>query len=155
MNDTFRFTQLAGDRALIQGADGTNTPRQAIVSSKQFTELKANENYEKATGAFDARVEAFFAPLTAAADALKEASKVVRDPAFFIVVDEAVKGSAEKREHIIDLKRDTVILRMIEAGDTSRLIWVGDDIEILAYDSTPTAVASPTPVAVPAPVLND
>ena len=129
---TFNITALAGNRALVSGTDENDVDRKVIVDSEEWTLLKQQDQVDSATQAFDDAVEAFFAPITAAVDALEDSTKLARDDAFYVVIQEAEQGNSPKREVLHTLKRDTVILRMIDSGNTSRLIWIDDSIEILA-----------------------
>ena len=132
MSKSFITTMLADRRALVTGSDEQSVSHSTILDASEFIELRQRDEVLAAGEAFDAAVEAFFAPITEAAEAAGKAMQVERDDAFFVVIQEEEMGRAPKREVIHQLNRDTVILRMIESGNTSRLLWVGDSIEILA-----------------------
>lgn len=131
MSQTFRTTALAGNRILVDGNDGVDNHK-VILDAEEFNGLHTRDLQLAAGEAFDKAVEDFFAPLTAASEALATAAKPDRDPAFFIVIEEGSVGSVEQREIVHYLEKDTVVLRLIEQGSTDRLIWVGDSIEVLA-----------------------
>lgn len=142
MTNTFRTQFLAGNRALVTGQDTAGASHQAVLDSTEYTNLKRHLATKSAAQSFDEDVAAFFAPVTEAAEKLEAAQKIAVDPAFRVVLEEGVSHVHARREQVVDLDKDTVVLRLIEQGDTSRLLWVGDDIEILAYDDAAPAVTS-------------
>ena len=132
MSNVFNVTRLAGARALVQGTDeGEST----ILSTIEYDELKGNTSLKEAEADFDAKVKEFFAPVVEASEAFEQAKKAaltVNDPAFRVVVQEAIEATAGQHERVHILGRDTAILRLIDSGDTSRLLWVNGAIEITA-----------------------
>ena len=130
MSNVFNVTRLAGARALVQGTDeGEST----ILSTIEYDELKGNTALKEAEADFGAKVKEFFAPVVEASEAFEQAKKAaltVNDPAFRVVVQEAIEATAGQTERVHILGRDTAILRLIESGDTSRLLWVNGVIEI-------------------------
>ena len=132
MSNVFNITRLAGERALVQGTDVGET---AILETGEFDRLKGNTALKEAEADFGAKVEEFFAPVVEAIEAFEQAKKAaltVNDPAFRVVVREAIEATAGQREVVHFVQRDTAILRLIESGDTSRLLWVNGAIEITA-----------------------
>lgn len=132
MSNVFNVTRLAGKRALVQGTDeGEST----ILFTAEYDELKGNTALKEAETDFGAKVKEFFAPVVEASEAFEQAKKAaltVNDPAFRVVVQEAIEATAGQHERVHILGRDTVILRLIDSGDTSRLLWVNGAIEITA-----------------------
>ena len=132
MSNVFNVTRLAGKRALVQGTDeGEST----ILFTAEFDELKGNTALKEAETDFGAKVKEFFAPVVEASEAFEQAKKAaltVNDPAFRVVVQEAIEATAGQHERVHILGRDTAILRLIDSGDTSRLLWVNGAIEITA-----------------------
>ena len=130
MSNVFNVTRLAGARALVQGTDeGEST----ILFTAEFDALKGNTALKEAEADFGAKVKEFFAPVTEASESFAQAKKAaqqVNDPAFRVVVQEAIEATAGQAERVHILGRDAVILRLIESGDTSRLLWVNGAIEI-------------------------
>lgn len=128
----FNTTILAGQRVLVTGSKKN---QQTILDSTEWDSIKAHQAFHLAGDAFDEAVTAFFAPIVEAAEKANAAlaeSLPKRDDAFVIVLSEGTEGVEEVEPEVIQLGRDAAILRMIESGDTSRLIWVGDTIEITA-----------------------
>ena len=133
MSNVFNITRLAGERALVQGTDEGET---TILYTGEFDELKGNTALKEAEAEFDTKVKEFFAPVTEASEAFEQAKKAaltVNDPAFRVVVQEAIEATAGQAERVHILGRDAAILRLIESGDTSRLLWVNGAIEITAF----------------------
>lgn len=130
MSNVFNITRLAGGRALVQGTDEGET---AILCTDEFDRLKGNTALKDAEAEFSAKVKEFFAPVTEASESFAQAKKAARqvnDPAFRVVVQEAIEATAGQAERVHILGRDAAILRLIESGDTSRLLWVNGAIEI-------------------------
>lgn len=138
MAQSFTTTKLAGHRTLVEGFDNMGTARQTILNSEEFDEIEEYSEQEQADYVFNQAVAEFFAPLTQAAELHRDQVAQGIDPAFLLVVEEGQAGQAARDQVVIELGLDTVILRMLASGDTSRLLWVGDVIEVLAY-------APPTP----------
>ena len=130
MSNVFNVTRLAGQRALVQSTDEGET---TILYTGEFDELKGNTALKEAETDFGAKVKEFFAPVVEASEAFEQAKKAaltVNDPAFRVVVQEAIEATAGQTEQVRIVQRDTAILRLIESGDTSRLLWVNGAIEI-------------------------
>ena len=128
----FNTTILAGQRVLVTGSKKN---QQTILDSTEWDSIKAHQAFHLAGDAFDEAVTAFFAPIVEAAEKANAAlaeSLPKRDDAFVVVLSEGIEGVEEVEPEVVQLGRDAAILRMIESGDTSRLIWVGDTIEITA-----------------------
>lgn len=126
--NTFNAVRLAGNRMLV--TDGTDQ-RQTVLDISQWESVKAEMKFDSAESDFEAAVKKFFAPLEAAAEAVKAAKAPKVDAAFYVVVKEEVQGTTYQQEQVVLLDHDSAIARMIESGDTSRLVWVGNDkIEI-------------------------
>ena len=128
----FNTTILAGQRVLVTGSKKN---QQTILDSTEWDSVKAHQAYHLAGDAFDKAVTAFFAPIVEAAEKANAAlaeSLPKRDDAFVIVLSEGTEGVEEVEPEVIQLGRDAAILRMIEEGNTDRLVWVGDTIEITA-----------------------
>ena len=132
MSNVFNITRLAGERALVQGTDEGET---AILWTGEFDRLTGNTALKDAEADFGAKVKEFFAPVVEASEAFEQAKKAaltVNDPAFRVVVQEAIEATAGQAERVHILGPDAAILRLIESGDTSRLLWVNGAIEITA-----------------------
>lgn len=129
---SFTITKLAGDRALVKGRDAVGTYGQQILDAAEWTEVTALTKHNQAHEAFDEAVEAFFAPLTEAVDALKATAKPKQDPLFFVTLQEKSESVAGSDEILVHLSHDSAVLRLIEQDpDTERLLWVNDTLEIL------------------------
>lgn len=123
----FTVQTMLGGTALVAGTDITGKSGQTIVSTVQWNELTGRDNFSKATADFDAAVEKFFAPLEKAAKKAKKAlERPSQDPSEYIVLKEAVKGRESQPAEVVALNRDSIILRLIEEGQTDRLVWVDE-----------------------------
>lgn len=128
---TFTSSRLVGNRVMVQGTDVLGTHGQTILDSTQWDEVNANQAFDTATEAFEAAVEEFFAPLTEAAEKANQALVKPDDPASYVVLREATTGVRPDAGEVIKLTRDSIVLRLIEQGDTARLVWVNGELEIL------------------------
>jgi hypothetical protein len=139
---TFTIVKLAGDRALVKGRDVAGTHGQQILDAAEWNDFNARNKHNDAHEAFDAAVEAFFAPLNDAVDALKKTAQPKHDPLFFVTVQEKSEGVEAQDEVLVKLNHDSAVLRLVEQDpDTDRLIWVNDTLEILELPDTPAPVA--------------
>ena len=129
---SFTIIKLAGDRALVKGRDAVGTYGQQILDAAEWNDFSAHNKHNDAHEAFDAAVEAFFAPLNEAVDALKATAKPKHDPLFFVTVQEKSEGVEAQDEVLVRLSHDSAVLRLVEQDpDTDRLLWVNDTLEIL------------------------
>ena len=144
----FTVAPLLNDQALVVGTDYNNVTNQVVVSTSEWNDIKGHNNFVEATANFDAAVEEFYAELTEAADAVNLAlnATTAPDPMSSIVLHEGVEGVEAKPAVVRQLSTDSIILRIIEAGDTDRLVWVGDQLQVLAAPTFSEApfVTSPT-----------
>lgn len=124
---TFHVQNMLGDQALVYGTDKFGNTGKTSVSTTQWDELKARANFSSAVEDFDAAVEAFFKPLTEAAEnAEKAMQRKQQDPSEYIVLTEGTEGIEATPAEIVALSPDSIILRLIEEGNTDRLVWVDD-----------------------------
>lgn len=133
MTQTFNVKYLASNRALITGEDEAGDKRRIILDTTQWDQITAEAQHIEAHDKYDAAVAAFFKPLTDAADALYKPA--IKDPAFYLVLQEPEAPSSGTPGVLVELTLDTAILKMIDSGNTDRLLWVGDTIEVLQYEA--------------------
>jgi hypothetical protein len=131
---SFTVQTMLGGTALVSGTDKLGNTGKCQVFTTQWDELNGRDNFSKATADFDAEVEKFFKPLEKAAKKLAKATaRPSQDPAEYVVLKEEVKGQAHQPAQIVPLTRDSIILRLIEEGQTDRLVWVTEsELGILA-----------------------
>ena len=129
---SFNTVKLAGARVLVTG----DLPEQHIIlDSSEWDDVKLHSAFQQADALFNEKVKEFFQPISDAADAahaLVEALENKDDPAFYINVEAGTEHIEGSPAVTVRLSRESVILRMLEEGDTSRLIWVGSSLEIIA-----------------------
>ena len=130
-NATFEKRNLANHRALVTGLDEAGVQHQTVLNTEEWDQLNKRTGFTAAIEEYDAKVAEFFKPLTEAADRLENAHKIQTDPAFYVVEQEAVTPTEGRPELLHFLSHDSVVIRLIEEGREDRLVWVGDDIEIL------------------------
>ena len=128
----FAQTQLAGDRVLVQGPNG----EQCILDADQFNELKKHQAFDAAAEEFDQVVDEFFAPMLDAISLIQDklnATEIRTDDPYVLVMEPEVQGAEGRPAKTVYLEHDTAVLRMLDAGQEDRLIWIGSDhIDILA-----------------------
>ena len=123
---SFVVQTMLGAQALVSGSDTLGNEGKTIVSTTQWDELKERTNFSSATEDFDAAVLAFFAPLTEAAETINAAAHKTQDPAEYVVLKSGVEAVEGEQHQIVQLSKDSIILRFIEEGNTDRLIWVDE-----------------------------
>ena len=128
---TFNLTMLAGNQALITG---DKSKQRCVLDASQWIQIKQHQARIEAEEVFDATVEEFYKPLTEAAGEYESRlGQIMKaDPAFEYVLQPGAEGTEKTSREVYYLDNASAILRMIESGDTSRLIWVGDQILITA-----------------------
>ena len=126
---SFTITYLAGDRALVQ-----EDTHQIILDAEEYLAMKLHQEKTGLIAQYDQSVADFFKPLTDMADKIKSVEEQENriDPDFLFVLAEGTEGEEPIRREVYRLEKSTVILRLIEEGRTERLIWIGDQLEILA-----------------------
>lgn len=126
---SFTVTYLAGDRALVQ-----EDTHQIIIDAEEYLAMKLRQEKTGLIAQYDQSVADFFKPLTDVADKIKSVEEQENriDPDFHFVLAEGTEGEEPVRREVYRLEKDTVILRLIEEDRTERLIWIGDQLEILA-----------------------
>jgi hypothetical protein len=124
---SFSAQSMLGNKALVSGTDKLGNEGKTVVSTTQWDELQARQNFSSATADYDKAVEDFFAPLVEAGEKIKDAAKgKTPDAASYVVLKEAVEGEVSTPAEIVQLSQDSIILRMIEEGNTDRLVWVDE-----------------------------
>lgn len=141
---TFTVTKLIGSRALVRGTDVTGAEGQVVLDTTQWDELNLHQQHSAATAEFEAVVEEFFAPLTQAAEALGQKVAKPEDSLGFVVISEGTEAVPGTPAHVVQLSHDSKVLRLIDEGNDSRLVWVGDTLEILDVDTTAAASVAAT-----------
>ena len=128
---SFNLTMLAGNQALITG---DKSKQRCVLDATQWIQIKQHQQRIEAEEVFDASVEEFYKPLTEAAESYESMlGQIVKaDPAFEYVLQPGVEGTEKTSREVYYLDNASAILRMIESGDTDRLIWVNDQILITA-----------------------
>ena len=134
MSNLFNITKLAGHKLLVTG----DANQAAVLDTTEWDGVAAIIAEHNAQHTYDETVEEFFAPLVAAADELEKITlgAAAQDPAFVVTLHDEVEGVESKDAVQMHLSNEATIVRLLLAGDFSRLIWVGDkEIAILALDS--------------------
>lgn len=134
MSNLFNITKLAGHKLLVTG----DANQAAVLDTTEWDGVAAIIAEHNAQHTYDEKVEEFFAPLQAAADELEKITlgTALQDPAFVVTLHDGVEGVESKDAVQMHLSNEATIVRLLLAGDFSRLIWVGDkEIAILALDS--------------------
>jgi len=124
---TFQVQTMLGNTALVSGTDIAGNTGKQIVSTTQWEELKQRKNFSSATEDYDAAVEEFFKPLVEAGEKIKEAAAgKLQDAAEYVVLKEGTEGVKPEAAQILQLSKDSMILRFIEEGNTDRLVWIDE-----------------------------
>lgn len=135
----FTTTVLTGQRVLVEGTDVRGNEGSTVVSSAEWDDVNAHVEYDQAVESFDDAVKEFFAPVLTAAEALEgKLGKTPDDPSSYVVVHEKVEATPGHPGQIVRLSRDSVVLRLIAEGQTDRLVWVNDELEVTAPAPAPS-----------------
>ena len=134
----FSLKYLTGNRVYVYGTNDAGLPHEVVLDGTVLREIQQHHLVHKAGDAYDRTVEEFFAPLTDAAEMLQLMQQPLEaDPAFVYVVEEGVDPVKGVEPEAYKLDHDGAVLRLLEAGDIDRLIWVSlgntSSIEILEY----------------------
>lgn len=134
----FTTATLTNDRVMVKGTDRFGTEGTTVLDGSEWAQVKRHQAFHTAESAFDQSVEEFFAPLMAAADQLEQALSVPKpDPITYVVLDEGEEGTDGRERSVIKLSPDSVVLRIIESGETDRLVWVMDSLEVMTVEDVP------------------
>jgi hypothetical protein len=137
---SFTTSKLTGERVLVRGSDIFGTEGSTVLDSSQWVEMSSRKEFSQATEEFEKAVEEFFAPLTRAAEKASKKLEKPTDAISYVVLQEATEGVEAKPAQLVKLTHDSICLRLIEQGDTDRLIWVNDTLEVLAPEDVPVPV---------------
>ena len=128
---TFIYTELSNDRALVTDGDKRNV----VLNVFDWNQAKLQLQHKEAVNEYDDTVAEFFAAITDAAEKLEESLLPVQDPNAYFTVVEGEEGAPHVCAQVVHLDYGSQIARLIESGQTDRLIWAGKDrIEILKYE---------------------
>jgi hypothetical protein len=128
---TFNTRNLTGERVLVSGTDIDGTTNKTVLDASQWIALNERDDVSQAQADFEAAVEAFFKPLTDAADAAAKAIDTPKDGIGYVVIEEGEEATPGKPRQVVTLTHDSIVLRLIEQGNTDRLLWVGDKLEVI------------------------
>ena len=134
----FTLKYLTDNRVYVYGTNDAGMQHETILDGTVLREIHKHYLEHKAGDAYDRTVEQFFAPLTDAAGMLQMVQQPLKeDPAFVYVVEEGVEPIKGVEPEAYKLDHDGAVLRLLEAGNVDRLIWVTlgntSSIEILEY----------------------
>ena len=118
----FEVTPLLDGRTLVEGSDIKGVEGRTVLSSPAWQAVLDYRKQDEAMAEFDKTVEAFFAPLTEAADKLAETTV---NPWATVTIGESVEGVTARE---VKLDEQGIILRLLAETDGSMLRWVGNDL---------------------------
>lgn len=115
----FEVTPLLTGGTMVKGTDVTGAEGSTVLWSDAWQAVQMAKAQSEAMAEFDASVEAFFAPLTEAADKLA----TLNQPSEWetVTIGEKVEGQDVK---VIRLDHDGVLLRLLAETDGSQLRWL-------------------------------
>jgi len=149
---TFTITELANDSVLVEGTDRRGVHGEQVLVAAEWFAHKRNVQIQDAKASLDQAFEAFYAPLTAAAEQLADKlSEIDVDPLLYVVEQEGSAGAAPTERIVRRLDNASVILRAIEEGHEDRLIWVNKELVLTKPQVSVPAVPEPAYLEVPEP----
>lgn len=131
----FTTKRLVDNRVIVTGQDSFGVDGTTTLDASQWDEIKAKQNYSTATADFEAAVDKFFAPLVEAAEKAQKKVEVPTDAIAYVTLEEATEGTPATPGQVVKLNHDSIVLRILESGDTDRLVWVDGGLEVLAAES--------------------
>ena len=118
----FEVTPLLDGRTLVEGTDIKGVEGRTVLSSPAWQAVLDYRKQDEAMAEFNKTVEAFYAPLTEAADKLSETTV---NPWATVTIGESVEGVTARE---VQLDEQGIILRLLAETDGSMLRWVGNDL---------------------------
>jgi succinate dehydrogenase flavin-adding protein (antitoxin of CptAB toxin-antitoxin module) len=125
----FEVTQLLDGRTLVEGTDAKGVAGSIVLYSPTWEAVLRFRAEGEAMAEFDATVEAFFAPLTEAADKLEAAALGTSNPWGTVTVGEDIEGKEAREVH---LDQQGILLRLLAETDGAMLRWVSNGTELVA-----------------------
>jgi hypothetical protein len=121
----FTTVPLVSGGYLVEGQDSAGVSGTTVLRSESWDFVQSLRNHEVAQEEFDLQVEAFFKPLTEAADAAKAKIAGPANKWGTVEIGEAVEGKSVRK---VDLDESGIILRILDETDGSSLRWVGGSL---------------------------
>lgn len=122
---TFTTTPLVSGGYLVEGQDSAGVSGTTVLRSESWDFVQHLRNHEVAQEEFDLQVEAFFKPLTEAADAAKAKIAGPTNEWGTVKVGESVEGKSARE---VTLDESGILLRILAETDGSSLRWVGGSL---------------------------
>ena len=122
---TFTTTALINGGVLVEGTDSAGYEGRTILHSDSWALVQHLRAHEVAQADFDAAVEAFFTPLTEAAD---KAHALLKGPGTdwsTVTLGEQVEGHEAE---VVQLDGDGILLRILAEGNQNLLRWVNGEL---------------------------
>lgn len=144
----FSITKLIGHEYLVEGTDNNGTSDSTTINGRQWDEINLQLKRSSLEEDFDAKIQAFFAPLTEAAEQLVLEGQAEVDPLTTIVLNEGEEATPGQRREEINLTYGSMVLRAIVTGNDHRLRWHKGSLVIVA-DTDPGDDRQPVPADAP------
>ena len=153
---TLSTTKLANNQVLVSGKDFNGVDGKTVLDGTEWAQIKLEQSHSQLHDEFDDAVNAFFAPLAAAAEKLEAAHQIQTDPAFYITLNEGTEGVEAQPKQVVALSHDSVVLRLFETGAAhQRLLWVNDELVITEAPAAATPSFGATGSGDPYANVND
>lgn len=130
---SFETIKLTNHRVVVKGTDSYGSTGETVLNSEQWDSINRRTAHDEAVDKFNEAVSEFFAPLTDAIEAAEAATQGEdTDPVSYVVLNEGTVATAGEQREVVNLTRDSIVLRLIEEGQEDRLVWVNNELEVLA-----------------------
>ena len=148
MSKQFNLSQPFADGSVkVTGADPGEVVKLYPHDWTTFKKAQAERDaLESANAEYEQAVNDTFAGIIEVAKKLESTLAGINqpDPNRYVTLREATEGVKAKKEIVVELDRDSQIVRLIENGETDRLEWTvyadHAEIDILAYAPPATMV---------------
>ena len=122
---TFTVTPLVSGGYLVEGQDSKGVDGTTVLHSKSWDYVQHLRTHEVAEAEFNDTVEAFFKPLTDAAEAFNAKLGGPTNEWGTVTIGETVEGTTART---LELDEAGIILRILDETDGSSLRWVNGDL---------------------------
>jgi len=122
---TFTVTPLVSGGYLVEGQDSKGVDGTTVLHSKSWDYVQHLRTHEVAEAEFNDTVEAFFKPLTDAAEAFNAKHGGPTNEWGTVTIGETVEGTTART---LELDEAGIILRILDETDGSSLRWVNGDL---------------------------
>lgn len=122
----FTKTRLVGPSWIVDGTDKFNRSNRIKITSEAWAAVEEARQLAEASANYSAELNKIVGPLVAAAEGLRANNQYDQTHITLVESVDAVEGVT------VPLDEGGVLLAAVDRGDFDRLIWLGDELVLLA-----------------------